>query len=216
MAVLTFLRDTLTSAKVRHDRHVGRHTRTFCKRAERYAKTPVQRRIWLSSAISADEVIASMAGLDKRRPLGPLAGWQVSPKAGRGSYPKALRGYLSALLLLYGTCKEDLLSKLGMAEGEFMKAWQGIFQYDKADQAIFDEALTPAFRERGIDGLVIVTGELIREALFQPDSPFGKQEQSALKDLMVDDLAALKRYLAKKEEEPESPSLFPFRKGTPS
>jgi hypothetical protein len=204
MPVLTFLRDTLTSVKVRHDRHVGRHTRTFCKRAERYAKTPVQRRIWLSSAISADEVIATMAGLDKRRPLGALAGWQVRPKAGRESYPKALRGYLSALLLLYGTCKEDLLSKLGLTEGEFMQAWQTVFQYDAADKAIFDDALTPAFREKGIDGLVTATGELIREVLFQPDSPFGKQEQSALQDLMVDDLAALKRNLARSDEEPEA------------
>lgn len=204
MPVLTFLRDTLTSVKVRHDRHVGRHTRTFCKRAERCAKTPVQRRIWLSSAISADEVIASMAGLDKRRPLGALAGWQVRPKAGRESYPKALRGYLSALLLLYGTCKEDLLSKLGLTEGEFMQAWQTVFQYDAADKAIFDEALTPAFREKGIDGLVTATGELIRDTLFQPDSPFGKQEQSALQDLMVDDLAALKRNLARRDEEPEA------------
>jgi hypothetical protein len=213
MPVLTFLRDALTSAKGRYDRHVGRHTRTFCKRAERYAKTPVQRRIWLSSAISADEVIASMAGLDKRRPLGALAGWQLSPKAGRSSYPKALRGYLSALLLLYGTCKEDLLSKLGLTEGEFMQAWQMVFQYDAADNAIFDEDLAPAFRERGIDGLVTATGELIRETLFRPESPFGKQEQSDLQALMVDDLAALKRHLAKKEEEPAAPSPSPSRKG---
>jgi hypothetical protein len=203
MPVLTFLRDALASAKGPYDRRVGRHTRTFCRRAERYAKTPVQRRIWLSSVISADEVIASMAGLDKRRPLGALAGWQVRPKLDRRSYLEALRAYLSALLLLYGTCKEDLLSKLGLTEGEFMQAWQAVFQYDAADKAIFDDALTPAFRERGIDGLVAATGELIRDTLFQPDSPFGKQEQSALQDLMVDDLAALKRNLARRDEEPE-------------
>jgi hypothetical protein len=112
--------------------------------------------------------------------------------------------YLSALLLLYGTCKEDLLAKLGMTEGEFMKAWQGIFQYDAADQAIFDKVLTPAFREKGIDGLVTATGERIREVLFQPDSSFGKQEQSALQDLMVDDLAALKRNLARRDEAPDA------------
>ncbi|HEX7539745.1 MAG TPA: hypothetical protein VF358_05540, partial [Syntrophales bacterium] len=59
-------------------------------------------------------------------------------------------------------------------------------------------------RERGIDGLVTATGELIRDTLFQPDSPFGKQEQSALQDLMVDDLAALKRNLARRDEEPDA------------
>ena len=85
-----------------------------------------------------------------------------------------------------------------------MKAWQGIFQYDKADQAIFDDVLTPAFREKGIDGLVTATGESIREVLFQPDSPFGKQQNAALQDLMVDDLAALKRNLARRDEGPDA------------
>ena len=109
--------------------------------------------------------------------MGSLEDWQVQPKADRRRYLKALHVYLSALLLLYGTCKEELLAKLGMTEGEFMKAWQGIFLYDAAAQAIFDKVLTPAFRERGIDGLVTAAGESIREVLFQPDSPFGKQQQ---------------------------------------
>jgi hypothetical protein len=204
MPVLTFLHDALAYARGPHYRHVGRYTKTFCTRAASQAKTPVQRRVWFSTAISADEVIASLAHLEDRRPTGSLAGWQVQPKADRRRYLKALHVYLSALLLLYGTCKEDLLAKLGMTEGEFMKAWQGIFQYDAADQAIFDKVLTPAFREKGIDGLVTATGERIREVLFQPDSSFGKQEQSALQDLMVDDLAALKRNLARRDEAPDA------------
>ena len=204
MPVLTFLHDALAYARGPHFRHVGRYTKTFCSRAARQAKTPVQRRVWFSTAISADEVIGSLSHLEKRRPMGSLEVWQVQPKADRRRYLKALHVYLSALLLLYGTCKEELLAKLGMTEGEFMKAWQGIFQYDKADQAIFDDVLTPAFRDRGIDGLVAATGETIREVLFQPDSPFGKKEQSALQDLMVDDLAALKRNLAKRDEGPDA------------
>ena len=204
MPVLTFLHDALAYAKGPHYRYVGRYTKTFCSRAARQAKTPVQRRVWFSTAISADEVIGSLSHLEKRRPRGSLEVWQVQPKADRRRYLKALHVYLSALLLLYGTCKEELLAKLGMTEGEFMKAWQGIFQYDKADQAIFDDVLTPAFRDRGIDGLVAATGETIREVLFQPDSPFGKKEQSALQDLMVDDLAALKRNLVRRDEGPDA------------
>jgi len=204
MPVLTFLHDALAYARGPHFRHVGRYTKTFCSRAARQAKTPVQRRVWFSTAISADEVIGSLSHLEKRRPMGSLEVWQVQPKADRRRYLKALHVYLSALLLLYGTCKEELLAKLGMTEGEFMKAWQGIFQYDKADQAIFDDVLTPAFRDRGIDGLVAATGETIREVLFQPDSPFGKKEQSALQDLMVDDLAALKRNLVRRDEGPDA------------
>lgn len=203
MPVLTFLHDALAFAKGPHYRNVGRYTKTFCSRSAHQAKTPLQRRVWFVTAISADEVIASLARLENRRPTGSLAGWQVRPEADRRRYLKALHVYLSALLLLYGTCKEELLAKMGMTEGEFMKAWQDIFQYDKAAQALFDKVLTPAFRDRGIDGLVIATGELIREALFQPDSPFGKQETAALQDLLVDDLTALKRNLARLDVEPE-------------
>ena len=149
MPLMKFLHDALISTKGPYERYVGRHTREFCKRADRQSKTPIQRKIWFTAAISADEVIASLAGLEKRRSLGALAGWQVQPKADRKSYPKALRLYLSALLLLYGTCKEELLDAFGLAEQEFMKAWQSIFQYDAADMAVFDDILTPAFRTRG-------------------------------------------------------------------
>ena len=202
MTVLTFLQDALVNTKGPYERHVGRYTREFCRRAESHSKTPIQRKIWFTTAISADEVIASLAGLEKRRSLGALAGWQVQPKADRKSYPTALRVYLSALLLLYGTCKEDVLSKLGMTEVEFMHAWLSIFQYEASDKAAFDDILTPAFRSKGIDGLVDAVGELIRDALFLPSSPFGKQEQSTLQDLMIDDLAAIKRHLTMREEDP--------------
>ena len=67
---------------------------------------------------------------------------------------------------------------------------------------MFDDILTPAFRNRGIDGLVEAVGGLIREALFLPSSPFGKQERSGLQDLMIDDLVAVKRHLTKREEDP--------------
>ena len=201
MALMKFLHDALISTKGPYERYVGRHTRDFCKRADRQSKTPIQRKIWFTAAISADEVIASLAGLEKRRTLGPLANWQVKPRADRKSYPEALRLYLSALLLLFGTCKEEMLSALGMTEVEFMQAWLSIFQYEASDKAVFDDILTPAFRSKGIDGLAAAVGALIRDALFLPSGPFGKQEQSALQDLMIDDLSAIKRHLAKREED---------------
>jgi hypothetical protein len=212
MTVLKFLQNTLMDTKGLYERRVGRYTGEFCKRADSHAKTPIQRKIWFTTAISADEVIASLAGLEKRRVLGALADWQVQPKADRESYPKALRVYLSALLLLYGTCKEDVLSKLGMTEVEFMQAWLSIFQYEAPDKAVFDDILTPAFRSKGIDGLVDAVGGLIRDALFLPSSPFGHQEQSALQDLMIDDLAAFKRHLARPDEKPTTPLSSLFRK----
>jgi len=202
MPVMKFLPDALISTKGPYERHVGSYTREFCKRADRQSKTPIQRKILFTTAISADEVIASLAGLEKRRTLGPLANWQVQPKANRRLYLKALRVYLSGLLLLYGISKGELLEAFGLAEQEFMKVWQSVFQYDADDMAVFDEVLTPAFQSRGIDGLVDAVGGLIRDALFLPSSPFGKQEQSALQDLMIDDLAAVKRHLSTRGEDP--------------
>ena len=202
MPVMTFLHDALAYLKGPYYCRLGRYTQTFCKRAENHSKTRIQRKIWFSTAISADEVIASLAGLEKRRTLGALAGWQVQPKADRRRYMKALRAYLSGLLLLYGTCKGELLEVLGLEEQEFMKAWQSIFQYGPSDKAVFDDILTPAFRTQGIDGLATAVGEQIRDTLFQPGTPFGSAESSALQDLMIDDLAALKRHLAKREDKP--------------
>lgn len=201
MPVLTFLQDAINYAKGPYFRHIGRHTKTFCSRAARTAKTNMQKRVWLATAISADEAIASIARLENRRPVGPLARWQVRPKAKPLHYLKALRVYLSALLVLYSTCKSELLGKMGLSEAEFMDQWKSIFKYDKADQEIFDNSLAPAFRKKGIDGLVNCTGELIREALFQPAASGGKHlekdEFSAMQDLLVDDLTAIKRNLEK-------------------
>src|SRR5512137_770453 len=169
MPVLTFLQDALAYAKGPHYRHIGRHTKNFCMRAVRQSKTAAEKRVWLTTAISADEVIASLAQLEKRRPLGPLESWKVRPKKIKpANYLKALRIYLSSLLLLYGSCKDELLKKTGMPEGDFMKAWMYVFQYDGTDKTIFDQTLTPAYREKGLEGLVRATGGLLREWLFLP------------------------------------------------
>lgn len=207
MPVITFLRDAIDYAKGPYHRHIGRHTKTFCARAARNSRTNIQKRIWLATAISADEVLASIARLENRRPVGPLALWQAAPKAKPRHYLKALKIYLSSLLVLYGTCKAELLEKMGLQESELMDQWKSIFQYDQADQALFDETLAPAFRAKGLEGLVSATGKLLHEALFQPESAPGsrpdfqmdKDESAALQDLLVDDLAALKRNLERGE-----------------
>lgn len=203
MPVITFLRDAIDFAKGPYHRHIGRHTKTFCARAARNSKTDFQKRIWLATAISADEAMASIARLENRRPAGPLARWQVAPKAKPRHYLKALRIYLSALLVLYGTCKAELLEKMGLQETEFMDQWKSIYQYGQADESLFDEKLVPAFTAKGLEGLVSATGKLIHEALFQPESGPGaeqdfqmdKDESAALQNLLVDDMAALKRNL---------------------
>ena len=200
MSIMTFLHDTFASTKGPYSRYVGRHTQRFCSNAARRSKNREQKRIWFSSAISADEVIATLAGLEKRRSLGALAEWRLRPGVDSNSYLRALRTYLSGLLLLYGTCKEELLKKLELTELEFMQTWQSVFEYEKDDKAVFDNDLLPAYRDGGIDGLAGAVGGLIRDALFLPDVPFGKEARASLQDLMISDLAALQRHLEKRKE----------------
>jgi|GEM_PF-702694 len=202
MSILKFLHDAFASTKEPYDRYVGRHTQRFCANAARRAKTKEQKRIWFSSAISADEVIATLAGLEKRRSLGALADWQLRPGVDGENYLKALRIYLSGLLLLYGMCKEELLAGFGMTEPEFLQTWQSVFEYEEGDKAVFDDDLLPAFRDRGIGGLVSAVGGLIRDALFLPGIACGEEERTSLQELMLSDLAALKRHLEKRNENP--------------
>jgi hypothetical protein len=200
MSILTFLHNAFASTKGPYDRYVGHHTRRFCSRAARRARNSEQKRIWFSSAISADEVIAALAGMEKRRPLGALAEWHLRPGVDGKSYLKALRVYLSGLLILYGTCKDELLARIGMKEHEFMENWQSVFEYEKEDRAVFDDTLLPAFRDGGIEGLAGAVGTLIRGALFLPDDPFGTAARTSLYDLMLSDLMAVKRHLEKQKE----------------
>ena len=202
MPILDTLQDFLAKTKGRYERYVGRCTRAFCKNADRRSKTRIQRKVWLTAAISVDEVIASWTGLEKRRPVGPLSEWTVNPGAGRKDYVEAMRVYLSGLLLLCGAMKQELLDALGYTEQEFMQTWQDIFEYEAPDKAFFDDVLTPAFREGGIDGLVQAVGQRIRELLFLPDSVFGKPQSAALQDLMIDDVSATRRHLAGRDEDP--------------
>jgi len=58
--------------------------------------------------------------------------------------------------------------------------------------------LVPAFEQDGVDGLVLRTGELLKELLF-PEAPFGKEERKQLTHLLLDDVAAIKRQLDQHE-----------------
>jgi len=179
MPVLTFLQDAFDYTKGPYYRFIGRHTRKFCSRAAGQAKTDLQKRIWFVTAISADETLATMTGLEKRRAIGALADWKVQPKARIKHYTKALRLYLSALLVLYSALKGELLQKMGLTEPEFMRQWQWIFYYQKDDKEIFDRLLVPAFEQDGVDGLVLRTGELLKELLF-PEAPLVRKNGNSL------------------------------------
>ena len=98
-----------------------------------------------------------------------------------------------------GSFKYALLQRFGLPDAQFVSVWQEVFEYGEADKALFDGVLTPAYGEGGIDGLVTAVGEQIQAALFAEGRPFGKDENDALRALLLDDLAALERFLLKQE-----------------
>jgi hypothetical protein len=78
-----------------------------------------------------------------------------------------------------------------------MAGWRSAFEYSPADIQMFDEELVPASRTKGIDGLLAVLGRQMVNTLFQEKYPLSKMEAASLRDLILDDMAAIKRYVEK-------------------
>ena len=62
---------------------------------------------------------------------------------------------------------------------------------------IFDEILATTFRSKDINGLIEVLGWQIVNTLFQEKQPLSEMEAASLRDMILDDMAAIKRYVEK-------------------
>jgi hypothetical protein len=93
--------------------------------------------------------------------------------------------------------KEILLAKAEMSEKDFMAGWRSAFEYSPADMQMFDEKLAAVFRNKGMDGLVEVLGRQMVNTLFQEKHPLNEMESASLQDMILDDIAAIKRYVEK-------------------
>jgi hypothetical protein len=95
------------------------------------------------------------------------------------------------------TFKGILLAKVEISENDFMAGWRSAFEYSPADMQIFDEILATTFRSKGINGLIEVLGRQIVNTLFQEKQPLSGMEAASLRDMILDDMAAIKRYVEK-------------------
>ena len=93
-----------------YERYVGRHTIEYCKCIGRQKLPEGLRQTLLVSAVSADEVIAALLKVDNRRDVTAFieAIPKKKPKPQLVKY--ALKAYMSALLVIFGTDKQQLLS----------------------------------------------------------------------------------------------------------
>lgn len=197
MPVITFLQDIFAAAKGRYFRSVGRHTQKFCSQAAKFAGNDVQKKILLITAISADELVAALIGVDNKRPAGAFGGRTGKHRLTRQQITAALRVYLSGLLTLTSAHKKALLAQAGLEEQELLQLWCRVFDYAAADMQLFDECLLPAYRQEGSLGVSRLVGKRILDCLFQPAGEMSPAETELLHNAMLEDAAAVIRVIQK-------------------
>jgi hypothetical protein len=197
ITVITAIQDYLSGKERTHYRKVGKQTAKLCKRASKLSVNEHQRRILMSAAISVDEVVAALLGLEQKRNVEAFKDRHTCARPSRKELLAVMRCYLSALLIMCVTFKKMLLSKVEMSENNFMVGWRSVFEYSTADMQLFDEELAPAFRNKGMDGLVEALGRHMINTLFQEKQPLSKMEAASLRDMILDDTAAIKMYVEK-------------------
>jgi hypothetical protein len=151
----------------------------------------------MSATVSVDEVVATLLGLDHKRNAEAFKDRHACKKLHKEDILAVMRSYLSALLIMCAMFKEILLAKAEMSEKDFMAGWRSAFEYSPADMQMFDEELAAAFRNKGMDGLVEVLGRQMVNTLFQEKHPLNEMESASLQDMILDDIAAIKRYVEK-------------------
>jgi hypothetical protein len=183
----------LSLVKGPYYRHVGRHTQRFCRRAVRQATNEAQKRVLMISAVAADESVATLLDLGDVKSAGLQP--RIFKTVTRNQATDALRVYLSALLVLLGGNKEQLLHKTCWAEAALLNTWCWVFEYRPADMELFDQILLPAYSQHGITGLAAAAGKAITETLFSSADGLHAKEIEALAAILADDAAALIRNL---------------------
>ncbi|MDQ5987267.1 MAG: hypothetical protein CSYNP_03004 [Syntrophus sp. SKADARSKE-3] len=197
MSIIDAIQDYLSGPERTYYRKVGKLTINFCKRASNMSVNENQRRLLMTSAVSADEVVAALLGLDQKRNAKAFKDRRPCSRLNRGELLTVMRSYLSALLILCATFKEIILAKTEMEEKNFMESWRSVFEYSTADMQIFDEKLSPSFRSKGVDGLVEALGRQMADILFQEKHPLCISEALSLRNFLLDDVAAIKKYVEK-------------------
>jgi len=195
MPVITFLSDLLLKSKGAYYSKVGILTQNFCQRADKHATSELQRRLLFVSAASADEAIARILG------LGPAAAkpgfrQRKKVKVRKLAVLSAMRAYLSALLVLLGTRKDNVIAGTGLAEGEWMNKWQKVFDYSADDALFFNQILLPEFQDGGLAGLARAAGGYMVQMLCTDEAGLDEDETAVLQEMLDADLTALLRNLS--------------------
>lgn len=198
MPVITFIKDIMAKARGSYYYKVARHTQLFCQRAASQAANSQQRRMLFVAAAAADETISCLLK------LGPASNrsdymLRTSGKVSKQAVLAAMKVYLSALLVLLGTKRNQVLASTELDEQELLTRWCSVYDYNMEDRKIFNETLVPAFKSGGLDALTRAAGCCMLSRLFIANSQFESEELSAIKSALAYDLTAILRNIGVKE-----------------
>ncbi len=188
MPVITFLQDLFMVFKGPYERHVGKHTVNFCKRIGRHKLPEGMRQTLIMSAISADEAIAALMKVDHRRDASALDIPAVKkPNPQRVKF--ALRAYISAILVIFGSYKQQLLHVAGQDEQKFIDMWTEVYSYNQEDMILFNELLH-RYQQNGISGISSVLCSAV-EGIWEGKNTFSEQHAEFFTKNLTEDIDAI-------------------------
>ena len=196
ITVITVIQDFLSGTKRTHYRKVGKQTIKFCKRASKISVNEHQRRLLMSAAVSVDEVVAALLGLDHKRNAEAFKERHSCRRLHRKELLTVMRSYLSALLIMCAIFKEILLSKVEMSEKDFMAGWRSRLNIRRPICKCLMKNLPRLFAARVWTVLLKCCRQMVN-TLYQEKQPLSEMEAASLRDMILDDMAAIKRYVEK-------------------
>ena len=195
MPPITMIEKLLATFNNPYKRHVGKHTRKFNLRAIQKAKNESQKRLWLSSSIAAEELVATLLQLNSKINLEPFNKRLLKEAIDKKQVLAVLRAYLSAVVVLISTYKGTVLTSTALTEQNFLQAWCWVFEYQPEDMKIFDEILLTAYSQFGTIGLMKETGKIMADNFYQETSELTSEEITVLEGILLNDVSGILQYL---------------------
>lgn len=200
MPVITFMQDLLAVAKGPFYHRVGRHTIRFCRQAIKVSSNDLQKQLWLTAGIAAEELVAGLLGFDNKRNMEQFKTRIVRKDLRKHQVLRVLRVYLSGIVVATSTYKYDIIQGTLLTEESFLRVWCSIFEYKLEDMQIFDEILLPAWGQSGLEGLVRSMGNLITENLFVDHKDLSTEEFQELMTILGEDVSNILHFFKHSEE----------------
>ena len=200
MPVITFMQDLLAVTKGPFYHKIGRHTIRFCRQAIKVSANDLQKKLWLTAGIAAEELVAGLLKFDNKKNMEQLKTRIVRKDLKKQQVLRVLRVYLSAIVVSISTYKNEIIQGTLMTEESFLRTWCSIFEYKLEDMQVFDEILLPAWQQSGLEGLVRSMGNLITENLFVDHDELNTEELQELMTILVEDVSNILNYFKQSEE----------------